>query len=113
MRAQKIATATIALGQSLAPAVELQGAVPATILMPAAWTAAVITFQVGARSDDMHDLFDSTGVEVQVQTAAGRAVSLTPQSNWAFNWVAVRSGTSAAPVTQAAARALTLIAVWR
>jgi hypothetical protein len=105
-----VATATIASGQSLSGAIDLDRATLSAIIMPAAWTAASVTFQVSADGGTYVDLYDSaTERAVSVTTSRAYSQSL---SDWApFRYVKIRSGTSASPVSQGAARVITLIGV--
>jgi hypothetical protein len=101
---------TIASGASLSDAAFLGGLALHGIVMPAAWTVAGLTFQVS---------FDQGATWVEMTTSAGSAVSLTVAASqfiavdpvlWrAVAAIKVRSGTSGAPVNQAADRVLTLV----
>lgn len=108
----KTITATIANGASLSGAICLGAGTLCAIQMSAAWTAADITFQV---SDDQgttwYDLRDDAGVEVKI-TSPTAAYRLEPDAS-AFKsavFLKIRSGTSASPVNQGAARTLTVVA---
>ena len=98
----------IAAGTALSPAVCVFNSRLVAIQMPAAWTAAVLTFQVSMDNLTYTDLYDSFGSEVSVAVAASHGVSLdvTVFAGWAF--FKIRSGTGAAPVNQVAAAALFL-----
>ncbi|MGH2403837.1 MAG: hypothetical protein ACRDGN_05155 [bacterium] len=82
------------------------------ILMPAAWTAAAITFSAGVDGAAVSDVTDAAGAEIAIASAgavAGKFV-LAPASIAALRgFVRVRSGTGAAPVNQGAQRLLTLV----
>lgn len=98
----------IANGASLSVAYNLQGKIPAGIYMPAAWTAAGLTFQVSPDGVTYYNLHTSAG-EYSLTTAASIFLSLS-QANFAgANYIKVRSGTGAVPVNQGAARALVLM----
>jgi hypothetical protein len=103
---------TIANGQSLSPAVDFGDDRLHTILMPAAWTAANLTFQVSADGVSYIDLFTSAG-ELVITAAAARALALDQTIFPAFRFLKVRSGTSGVPVAQGAARDLILLTVAR
>ena len=107
-------TATIANGASLSGAVDLgAGAILAGIQMPAAWTAASLTFQVSADGVTYANKFDALGTEYSVASAAAAAsqyIALPPADWLGVRYVKVRSGTAAAAVNQGAERALTLVA---
>lgn len=101
---------TIAEGESLSSSVNLDaGYTLVAISMPAAWTAAPLTFQASRYGSTFVDLFDADGVEVQVAAAANRYIVLDP-ALWVGVWyLKLRSGTSSAPVAQAVARSPILI----
>jgi hypothetical protein len=101
-------TVTIASGQSLSPAFDAGAGRLAALVMPAAWTAAAITFQGSADGSTYADLYDDQGNEATVQAAASRAIALDVLAPLvgAFRYLKVRSGTGGAPVNQAAARAI-------
>lgn len=102
--------ATIANGASLSDAVELPaGFYMAAVEMPAAWTAAALTFQAGENGDDFSNVYDADGDEVEVAAAEARWVVLTPADWCAVPYVKVRSGTAASAVNQAAEREIKLI----
>lgn len=107
--------ATIANGTALSDAVNLGGHVISAIHMPAAWTAAALTFQA---SDDggttWRDVYDDAGTEVTIASAAvvaSRAiVNKTILEQLAgLTTVRLRSGVTATPVNQAAQRAIVLV----
>jgi hypothetical protein len=102
--------ATIAAGASLSAAVRLPpGHYLAAIVMPAAWTAAGITFQASADGVTYNDVHDINGTEISVTVAASRIIVLPPTDWYPVPFVRVRSGTSAVPVNQLAERALALL----
>jgi len=73
------------------------------------WTAADITFSVSNDGATFTDLYDSTGTEVKVTTGSGaRMIALSAGDYWPVRFLKIRSGTSATPVVQVAARALRL-----
>jgi hypothetical protein len=101
-------SATIALGESLSPAVDLANQRAVRIAMPAAWTTANLTFQVSVDGVTYNNLYDKDGVEYVVQAAVSRSI-LLPIVDWlGVRYLKVRSGTSGTPVVQVAARILML-----
>lgn len=101
-------TSTIALSGSLAASVDLEGKTLLGIIMPSAWTAASLTFSVSADNTTFVDLYDSS-VEVSVAAGINRFIRLNPNDWVGIRYIKVRSGTTAVPVTQAAARAILLV----
>lgn len=105
-------TVTIAASASLSGEIDLEGFTLAAIEMPAAWTAANLTLQAASASGGtFQDLKDDAGAEVTITAAAAIMIGLdavAPEVA-ALRFLKLRSGTSAAPVAQAAARTLTLV----
>lgn len=111
---KSVVSVTIPNGGALSNGVSLGEKTLIGIIVSAAWTAAGLTFQA---SEDggitWLDLTDSTGTAVTIAAAgiiAGGRVSLDPTPFIGVDTIRLRSGTSAAPVNQGAARVLTVIA---
>ena len=105
-------TATIAINASLSGEVDLGSYRLAGIVMPAAWTAANLTFQVAsATGGTFQDLYDDGGNEVTVTAAVSRSLGLDLLAGTLAPWrfIKIRSGTSGVAVNQAAARTITLV----
>jgi hypothetical protein len=103
-------TVTILSGASLSDIIAAGARVPIGIVMPAAWTAAALTFQVSADGGTTwNNLYDSDGTEVTVIAAAAHYIALDANTFVGINHLKVRSGTSGSPVTQGADRALILV----
>lgn len=106
------ATATILNGASLGGVVYLGAKVLVGIQMPAAWTAADLTFQASVDGVTFNDVYtpDGAGTEVTVKAAASRYI---PASDLAFAkgmlYIKIRSGTASVPVVQLADRAIQLL----
>lgn len=107
-----VITATIAESASLSGAIDLSAFKYITILMPAAWDAANLTFQAcDTATGTFQDVYGDDGTEISVTAAASRAIvvnakqaSLLPLSH-----IKIRSGTTGTPVAQTAARTIKLI----
>lgn len=102
----------IDIGVALTAEIDLEGLSIQGIHMPAAWTAANLTF-LGAEASlgTFQDLTDSGGTEVSVTASAGVAIALLDAdliALRAFRFIKIRSGTSGVPVNQVAARVLVL-----
>ncbi len=105
-------TATIANGASLSDEVDLAGESAQALVMPAAWTAANLTFVASDVSGGTFvPVHDDAGVEVSVTAAASRCIGFDAVAREldGLRFVKVRSGTTGVPVNQGAARALVLI----
>lgn len=103
---QKLIPLKIAAGTALSNGAAIGDHVLVGIQMPAAWTAAAMTFQV---SDDAGvtwvNLSDDTGAEVKLAanpTAGARIAILNLSPFVSVTFIKIRSGTGAAPVNQAA-----------
>mgnify|MGYP001568095056 FL=1 len=93
--------------------VDLKGFELEAIQMPAAWTAAAITF-LGSdvAAGTFNDVYDSGGTELNLTVAAARMIGLTEAHRAvlkALRFIKIRSGTSGTPVVQAASRTLILV----
>lgn len=93
---------TIVDGASLSSAVNLRGRVITGIFIPASWTTASITFQACSSADGTFvDVYDTAGAELTLSAAASSTyVSIDIGSLYGINFLKVRSGTTATPVTQ-------------
>lgn len=100
--------ATIASGASLSDGINLSGHVLTGIYMPAAWTAAAITFQASDDNSTWYNVYFE-GAEVSITVAASQYIVLDPQKYLGIRHLKVRSGTSAAGVNQGADRTVKLI----
>jgi hypothetical protein len=105
-------TVTIANGASLSSAGDLGGTRLVGIIMPAAWTAAALTFQVSYDGGTTFaNLYDEYGLEYTVTADAGRAIKVPALDFLIGAQVKVRSGTSGTPANQGAARDLILVSM--
>lgn len=103
--------ATIAPGASLSGPVATGVDTLVGISMPAAWTAAALTFQVSPDGGTTwQELYDGAGNEISITAAAGQFIQMTSYLWRGMNMFQVRSGTAAAPVAQSAGAVITLIA---
>lgn len=106
------ATATIANAASQSGEVDLEGLSLQAIVMPAAWTAANLTFLASDTSGGtFNPVHDDAGAEVTVTAAAARAIGLDAVSREldGLRYIKVRSGTTGVPVAQGAERILSLV----
>ena len=113
--APSTATASIANATALSAAVDLGAQRLHRIVLPAAWTAGAISFQSSFDGSSWADLYDANG-EVTLAAAvvaASRAIVVDAAAFLGIRYLKVRSGTTAAPVNQAAQRDLTLVTVAR
>lgn len=102
-------TCTIANGASLSDAIHLEGYTPVAILMPAAWTAAVLSFQGSEDHSTFLNLYDME-VEILANSAgASRYIRLQPAHFIGLVEMKIRSGTSGSAVNQGAERTLTVL----
>lgn len=101
---------TIANGASLSGVVGLidYNLTLVGIQMPAAWTAAALTFQVSVDGGSTwQNLYDGSSERSEaVDAARYQRIDYTKYAG--FTWLKVRSGTAGTPVNQGAARILYL-----
>jgi len=105
-------TVTILSGTSLSGEVILGSHRIVAIIMPAAWTAANLTFQAAAVSGGtFQDIYDDAGTEVSVTAAQARSIPVSSvlKQIGQFEYIKIRSGTVGVPVAQAADRVIILV----
>lgn len=104
---------TIAGSASLSDEIHIGGAKMVAIQMDTTWTAAAITFKAASeKGGTYYDVYDDDMDEVSIAAPTASkaiscvniAVALSP-----YEWIKIRSGTTASAVNQAAARTLYLI----
>jgi hypothetical protein len=102
---------TIANGTALGAAgADLNNQHLVGIQMPAAWTAAALTFAMSLDGGTTWlNIYDQNGTELTVQAAASTYIALSPTLLTVPGLLRVRSGTSAVPVNQAADRLVTFL----
>lgn len=103
-------SAVIALNASLSSAVEINGDL-AALIVPAAWTAAAVTFQGSVDGETFFDIYDAA---TERTIASGALVAnhmlAVKKEDWAaFTHIKIRSGTAAAPVVQLAERTIRVV----
>lgn len=99
----------IAQSASLSSAIEMPTATLLGYIMPAAWTAADMTYQGSYDGTNWYDLHADTSGEITSAVTASKLVSVYPYDYMACRWLRLRSGTSGTPVVQTAARTISLI----
>lgn len=105
------ATATIASGASLSGAVDLGANFSmARITMPAAWTAAGLSFQTSADGVTYNEMLDDALSPVSAAVAANSDFALNRDVWRGVRYLKIRSGTSGTPVNQGADRAIVITA---
>jgi hypothetical protein len=102
-------TVTITNGTSLSAAVDIGNAGIVRVLMPATWTAAVLTAQVSQDNATFYDLYNADGTEWSATVAANHAVVMDVTVWTGMRYVKLRSGTGGAAVNQGGDRILTLV----
>lgn len=109
-------SATIASGASLSGAVDLGAFRVVGVIMPAAWTAAGVTFECAAElavtgGNDptvFVPVCDSAGTQFALTAAASKFIAV-PDLFQCSSTIKVRSGTTAVGVNQGADRTIVLI----
>lgn len=112
MAALNYETVTIANGQSLSGALNIDQRNLFALIMPSTWTAAGLTFQGSFDGTNYFDLYDEAGTEINFIVSASRYVLIsTPIKFLGLKKLKVRSGTSGTPVAQGGARTIALIVI--
>ena len=76
--------------------------------MPAAWTAASLTYQASADGVTYDDMYD--GATERSLTVAASRYMMQNIGDWVgIRYLKIRSGTSGSPVNQGGARVITLV----
>jgi len=104
--------ATIAASSSTSDTLSLVGGVIVGLIMPAAWTAAGLSFLAwDGLTSSFVPVYDDAGNEVVVTAAAGRAIvnAGALEKLASLQEFVIRSGTAATPVNQASSRIITLL----
>lgn len=99
--------ATIASGAAVSGILSVWPNAVNAILMPAAWTAASLTFQGSMDGVNFFDLYNDSGVEYVIPALVSQSIILNVPLT--FPYLIVRSGTTGTPVNQGAARNISLI----
>lgn len=103
-------SAVIASGASISPSVNLGGLRLFGLVLPAAFTAASLTFQVSFDNGvSWMNMYDASGSEVCVTASTSRYIALDPSLYSAVCMIRLRSGTASAPVAQAQDTSITLV----
>ena len=104
-------TLTIANADSVSDALDLTDTNLLGLIMPAAWTSAALTLEVSPDGSSWYPAYDAvgsqTGFIASPVVSAAYAVDLSALLAWRY--VRLRSGTTATPVTQGAARPIIAI----
>lgn len=115
MAATTSRVATIAAGASLSNGVMLSDSAAYSLILPAAWTTANITFQVSIDGTIYGTLYNPDNTEFTVTTTytaatsgVVRAILLNGLAFFGFRWVKLQSGTGALPVLQTAGALVTI-----
>lgn len=105
-----LVTTTIVDATSLSPGVDLAGRALVGIVTPAGWTTAVMTFQVSPDNSTWFEYEDVNGTAIQIpSTAASKYRALDPADFIGVRYLKVRSGTSAAAVSQSSGDIVTMV----
>jgi len=105
-------TATIAAAGSVTPSIDLTSTALLGFITSAAWTPAALNIEVSVDNTTWVTSVigsDSTAAGSWSSITANTAYSLDPTSFLPYRYIRFRSGTSATPVNQAAARVFTVI----
>lgn len=102
-------TATILSGASLSDSIEVDGSAIVGVVMPAAWTAANLTFQASHDDTTFNNVYDEFGTEKTVSASTSRYIPLNPADFAGADSIKVRSGTSGTAVNQGADRSIIFV----
>ena len=97
---------TIAGAAAVSTGVQINNIDIVGLEMPAGWDAASITLQASRDGAAWFNVYDQFGTELTLTTAASRYIAIPPSLLAGVGYIRIRSGTSATPVNQTAARTL-------
>ncbi len=97
-------TATIANTATKSDVIDLKGATLKTIIMPAAFTGTVISFEISTDGTNFFPYYNVDDIEVDVTVTAGRAYGLAAIDFYSIQYLKIVSNAS-----EGAKRLLTLI----
>jgi len=100
---------TIPNGTALSEEVSLAGRTLVGIVMPAVWTAAVMTFQGGVVLGTLANVKDKAGAELTLTVVADTFVVMPVLELLSIRFLKVRSGTATMPVNQGGERVIELV----
>jgi len=101
---------TINSGSSLTDMINLAGLRLFAIVLPSDWTPANLTFQMSPDAGTTWaNLNDSNGTEIVAVAETSCCILMDPAPLSSLQYLRVRSGSSAEPIAQSAARQLKLI----
>jgi len=108
--ANETLSVSIAAGASLSDATNLYGLRLYAIAMPSNWTTANLTFQGSADGGTTWtNMTDAYGNEISVTANVSSFIVLDLSQFSGLQYLKIRSGSSASPIAQAAARSLQLV----
>jgi len=100
----------IEAGASFSSPVNLGGLRFLGVFMPTDWTSAELSFQTSPDGTHWYNVFDQNGNEVLFSVGAGLYAAVTAATVFApMQFLRIKSGSSAVPIVQAAARTLNLM----
>lgn len=116
------ATFDVSEDDDMTAAIDLTSRVLVAIHMPAAWTAATLSFvasPVSGKSGervrgivaDFDPVFDASGTELEVTVAANHVIAIPPDATRGMRFIKLCSGPSTARVAQLADRELVILTV--
>jgi len=109
---RQLLTATIASGASFSNTIDLSFHVLVGFVTPAAWTTAAIDIEVSIDGVNFFtNTYDSSGITtgIYLTPVVSSGYSVDALALIPYNFVRFRSGTTAVPVNQAAARTISVI----
>ncbi|MDD3182484.1 MAG: hypothetical protein PHD48_06765 [Alphaproteobacteria bacterium] len=100
----------IEAGSAITGAINLGGLRLFGIIIPTEWSNANLTFQMSPDAGATWvNVMDQNGSEVLAMAGTSRCIVLDPMQFVAFQHLRLRSGTSAAPVSQSVLRTVSLL----
>lgn len=99
-------TVTIASGQTVSTAIQLDGMIPIGIIMPAAFTGTAMKFQFSQDDSTFTALYNVSGNEVSITVGTSRWIGLDKEDFYGAKSMKLVSGS-----TEAVERTITIVLV--
>lgn len=100
---------TIASGQNLSGAIDIEWAAGIGIELPAAWDGNTISFAVSSDIAGTYGPLKSGGAEYTESVVAGDRISIDISAMFPWRYIKIRSGTSSTPTNQTADRSIKIV----
>ena len=103
------ATLTIPSGQSTSDSIQLSRNYVVGLILPETLDGSVVTILGSSDNETFRDVYESTGIEVEIKSTLGKLLVIEPIYSVAYAYVKFRAGTGESPVVQDTAQEIKVI----